>query len=105
MPPEGKPVRLHPDARAEMQQSVRFYRERGGERWVAEFEQQVAEGLNAIAANPERFPHLPDLPVVRKYRLKRFPFSVLYINRSEDIWVVAVAHGRREPGYWKQRIS
>ena len=104
MPAQAKAVKLHAEARAELQQSVTFYRERAGERWAGRFKQRVADGLKAIAADPERYPPVRDLPGVRGMRLKQFPFTLLYINRADRIWVVAVAHGSRKPGYWKDRI-
>jgi hypothetical protein len=33
----------------------------------------------------------------------RFPYRVVYRNRPDEIVVVAVAHLRRRPGYWKNR--
>jgi toxin ParE1/3/4 len=105
MPPQGKVVKLHPEARIELQASVSFYRERAGEPWASRFKERVAEGLKAIAANPERYPPVPDMPGVQKFRLKQFPFSLLYINRGDSLWVVAIAHGSRKPGYWKQRVG
>src|ERR1035441_1486470 len=27
-----------------------------------------------------------------------------YIDRTDYLWVMAVAHGSRKPGYWKQRV-
>ena len=41
---------------------------------------------------------------VQEFRLAQFPFSLLYINRADYLWVVAVAHGSRKPGCWKQRV-
>jgi toxin ParE1/3/4 len=105
MPSEAKAVRLHAEARSELRDSVAFYRERAGERWAVRFKLRVAEGLKAIAAKPERYPPAPDLPGVQKLRLRQFPFSLLYINRTDYVWVVAVAHGSRKPGYWKERVS
>ena len=52
MPARNKAVKLHAEARAELQDSVAFYRERAGEGWAARFKQRVAEGLNAIGAEP-----------------------------------------------------
>ena len=40
---------------------------------------------------------------VRRLRLKRFPYSLFYVNDGEVV-VVAVAHDRRRPGYWKVRV-
>ncbi len=104
MPPRAKAVKLHPEAQAELQESVAFYRKQAGHRWAERFKQRVAEGLSAIASNPERNPPVAELEGVRRIRLKQFPFSLLYINRPDHIWVVAVAHGSRKPGYWKGRM-
>jgi hypothetical protein len=50
------------------------------------------------------YPPVPDMPVVHRFRLTQFPFSLLYINRADYLWVMAVSHGSRKPGYWKQRV-
>ena len=105
MPPQPKQVKRHAEARAELQESVTFYPERAGERWAVRFKQRVAEGVKAIAVEPERYAPAAGLPGVQRFRLKQFPFSLLYINRADHVWVVAVAHGSRRPGYWKERVS
>jgi toxin ParE1/3/4 len=46
---------------------------------------------------------LGNLHGTRKYLLRRFPYAVIYRVTDEAIEVVAVAHGRRRPGYWKTR--
>jgi toxin ParE1/3/4 len=104
MPTGPISVRLHPEARAELRESVLFYRERAGEQWASRYKQRVTEGLQAIAANPSRYPELPELRGVRKIRLTQFPFSILYIVRPDYIWVVAIAHAKRRPDYWKARL-
>ena len=50
------------------------------------------------------YPPVPDMPGGQRFRLTQFPFSLLYINRADYLWVVAVAHGSRKPGYWKKRV-
>jgi hypothetical protein len=40
----------------------------------------------------------------RRYVFPRYPFSLVYIFRDGDVEVVAVAHGRRRPGYWRSRL-
>ena len=50
------------------------------------------------------YPPVPDMPGVQKFRLTLFPFSLLYINRADYLWVVGVAHGSRKPGYCKKRV-
>jgi plasmid stabilization system protein ParE len=39
----------------------------------------------------------------RKAILRRFPFIVVYARRDEEIVIVAIAHQRRRPGYWRGR--
>ena len=36
--------------------------------------------------------------------IRRFPFTVIYAADPEQIVVVAIAHQRRRPGYWKGRM-
>ena len=42
---------------------------------------------------------------VRRALLIRFPFSLIYADEPDVILVIAVAHQRRRPGYWRRRIS
>jgi hypothetical protein len=92
-------VELHPQADAELAAEVEFYddRQRGlGER----FYREVLACLDWIVKNPT-------LPRLRKnhrrVNLKAFPFYVAYNVESDRIWVLAVAHGHRKPGYWLDR--
>ena len=39
----------------------------------------------------------------RRINLRLFPFYIPYITRGETLWVLAVAHGSREPLYWISR--
>jgi hypothetical protein len=39
----------------------------------------------------------------RFFRVRRFPFVVYYAELIDAIWVVAIAHGRRRPNYWRKR--
>ena len=100
-----KAVRLHPDARAELQDSVTFYRTCGGEMLAVRFKHVVERGLRAIAEQPERYGPVRDFPQARRIRLDPFPFSIIYVDRESYIWVVAIAHGRRRPGYWTERLA
>jgi toxin ParE1/3/4 len=65
------------------------------------FEEAVARTLDAIAAAPEQ-----GIPFGRKHRcrlLKRFPYHIVYQTDREPTLIVAIAHSRRRPRYWKNR--
>jgi hypothetical protein len=38
-------------------------------------------------------------------RTRRFPFRVVYELQPDRIWIVAVAHLSRRPGYWTRRLE
>ena len=40
---------------------------------------------------------------LRAVRLHRFPYSVIYRQGPDEILIVAYAHQRRHPGYWRDR--
>ena len=102
---DGKTLRLHVEAEAELRISVSFYREHGGEALASRFKAAVSGAFAAIADDPGRFPEVGELQGVRRARLRHFPFSVLYVSQADQVWVVAVAHGSRKPGYWARRLQ
>ena len=57
--------------------------------------------MDAVAANPEIWPRFSRR--ARRYVFPRYPFSLVYILRGAEIQIIAVAHGRRRPGYWRAR--
>jgi hypothetical protein len=65
------------------------------------FESAFAQAVARIRESPHRWPvYFKDF---RKYTLRQFPFSIVYQDFPSEIVVVAVAHGRRKPGYWRDR--
>jgi hypothetical protein len=63
----------------------------------------VEEGIFRIRANPLRFPPLEGN--LRKCKLKRFPYGIIFRETGGRIEIIAVMHLRREPNYWKGRFS
>ena len=105
MPESPKELLLHPDATDDLQDSVAFYREQGGDPLAERFKTVIRESFQTIQARPQWYPWVDPNQTVRKLRLLRFPFSILYIERPKAIWIVAIAHGSRKPGYWFRRLG
>jgi toxin ParE1/3/4 len=94
------PVALHSAAFEELQEAVLFYEERSpglGVELVAE----VERGLRALCELPEQGSAQSG---VRRFVLRRFPFTLVYNISAERVTVLAVMHQRRRPGYWKPRL-
>ena len=86
---------------AEADAAAVFYEERQnglGARFVAALD----DTIDWICRNPEIYKEVE--ASVRKCRLMRFPYGVIFRERKEAIEIIAVMHLRREPGYWKARI-
>jgi len=40
----------------------------------------------------------------RRFPLNRFPYGVIYRVEGETLRVLAIAHRRQRPGYWRTRV-
>jgi plasmid stabilization system protein ParE len=80
-----------------------WYRERNA--LVAEaFRNEVFETIDRIAAAP--MAKAADEDGNRKRVLRRFPYTVLYeVTDGNSVTILAVAHHRRSPSYWRDRRS
>ena len=93
-------VRLHPDAVEEAHAAWLRYRELRQE-LADDFAVRFDRATAAIAARPASFP--PDRDGVRRCRMSRFPYALVFVASERFIDLVAVAHTRRRPGYWRTR--
>jgi plasmid stabilization system protein ParE len=66
------------------------------------FMEELDRGVGAITQAPERWP--AHLHGTRRYLLRRFPYALVYTFEGGKFLLVAVAHGSRRPGYWRERL-
>jgi plasmid stabilization system protein ParE len=94
------PVFFHPEAIEDAEGAARWYHERSP-RAAARFVEEVNQVVEKILAAPQRWPG--GVHGTRRAKLPCFPFTVVYREAGDTIQVLAIAHGRRRPGYWKKR--
>ena len=96
-----KPLKFHPQAASELEASVIFYNER-----VPGLGSQFFSLVTACAAQIQKDPKRSALRQdgTRKRVLHRFPYHLVYRDEPGHVLIVAVAHGARRPGYWRQRL-
>jgi plasmid stabilization system protein ParE len=96
------PIEFHSDARAEADASFEYYLQRSP-RAAEAFCRELENALRQIQVGLEKWPKY--LHGTRRYLLKRFPFVIVYRLTEVRIEILAVAHGRRRPGYWADRLT
>ena len=92
---------FHPEAHEEMIESARFY-ERKSEGFGSDF-------LTAVEDTTRRIEQFPEAGALHKANIRKrlvsgFPFTVLYEIQSDRIFIAAVMHQHRRPGYWRKRL-
>lgn len=93
---------FHPEAELEFIEEAAFYESEVpglGERFAREVERIV----ELLLEHPKSGESID--AELRHFVLRRFPHSIIYSVVGETLFILAVAHGRREPGYWRSRTD
>jgi toxin ParE1/3/4 len=100
-------LRLLDEAKEEMRQSARWY-EHKRDGLGDDFLDAVERAFESIEQHPKRFKRVETQNSDREVRrlvLKRFPFLIVYEVLPAEILVVAIAHGKRKPKFWQDRLD
>ena len=95
------PIDYLPAARCDFDASFDWYAERRAQAAVR-FADAVDEALARVCASPTRFPSNDGMH--RESPFKKFPFRFVYRVIEDRVLVVAIAHAKRRPGYWRDRV-
>ena len=95
-----KAVRFHAEAMAEIAHDTTCYSQINralAERFVNAVENAVALAaeFSAIGATYRHG--------TRRCFPRKFPFSIVYVERNDEVFVLALAPFARKPGYWRER--
>jgi toxin ParE2 len=94
-------VRLLDVAQQELDEAIVYYNGESPGLGDALLLETVA-AIDRILRFPDAWHPLGD--EIRRCRLRQFPYGLIYSKDEEGILILAVAHTRREPGYWRDRI-
>lgn len=100
-------VRYHPEALAELRADVAWYEDRGvglGDRFEASVD-YVVDAIHEWPESGEVWPGWASIPAVRSRRVAGFPYRLVYFVNDSELVVVALAHEKRRPGYWRERVE
>jgi plasmid stabilization system protein ParE len=89
-----------PQAADEFEDAVAYYEDKQaglGQRFRDEVDQHIQWVIGHVGV-PRLRPG-----GYRRVNLKVFPHYIAYVELGETVWVLAIAHGHREPEYWIER--
>ncbi len=93
-----------PEADADITAAMRWY-EKQQVGLGLEFVGVIDSTFERIRSTPKSFPLSSIDARFRRAVVDRFPYVVLFEHRKDAVEIVAVAHTRRMPGYWKDRST
>ena len=93
---------LHPEADEEFAGAVRYYSQISPELGVRLY-REMERLFREVCTHPERYWKFD--PPVRRHLSGDFPYAVIFLEKPEHIWIVAVMHTQRRPGYWRGRLA
>ncbi|MFL5330195.1 MAG: type II toxin-antitoxin system RelE/ParE family toxin [Gemmataceae bacterium] len=99
-----KPVRFDPFARSEFLEAIQHYEE-AQKGLGREFRSEIENAIQVIRRSPRAFGSVANVAGVRRLNVKRFPYYLPYLELADRIQILAVAHSKRQPGYWSGRVE
>jgi len=95
-------IEFHPEAIRETREAIQWCRQRD-ENVASEFRALLKSAVELVSRFPESWSEY--LVDARGFRFQKFPFVLVYIIRGERIIVVALAHSKGKPGFWRERLD
>lgn len=96
-----RPCRFHPEAENEAGHAIDLRLERSAQ-IAFELALELERSYKRICESPAQFPFY--VSGTRRCVLQDFPYSVIFREQHDAIEIVAVAHVKRRPGYWLNRL-
>ena len=97
-----KPHTFHPDAGEEYARAVEYYADIAPE-LGSRFHDEIERLIREVRRRPERFFRFS--PQAQRPLAYKFPYSLVYLDEPDRVWIVAVMHAKRRPGYWRERLG
>ena len=97
--------REHPDARAELRAGAGWYDDPAVGQELLD---ATLQARRSIASMPDAWPAIRTWhrsPTLRAKSVRGSPYQVIYVVANHEIVIVAYAHEKRLPGYWRRRIG
>ena len=102
----ARPVIPHEQANRDIDETLGYYLTEGADAAALDFIYALEQAYAHIARHPAtgsmQYAHEMNLPGLRFWPLKRFPYLVFYVEHESHIDVWRVLHGKRDIPNWLQ---
>jgi plasmid stabilization system protein ParE len=95
-------IQIHPEAFCEEAEAATDWYAHRSRRAAERFLNELSRAIQQVSEHPERFPLFEF--GTRRAVLRKFPYLIVFRETATSVEIVAVAHGRRRPGYWRDRV-
>lgn len=103
---KSKPIIPRIIAQRDVEDAVDYYLNEASEQVALGFIDALEQAYKHITRHPEtgstRYAHELDLPGLRSWPLKRYPFLIFYVEQTDHIDIWRVLHGQRDIPSWLQ---
>lgn len=96
-----KPYRIEESAEVDFTEALDFYREES-EALAGRVYDEIHRLIAEVCAAPRLYRMVA--PPVRRHFSETFPYAVLYVEKADHVLILAIAHFKRRPGYWRERL-
>lgn len=102
-----KPVIPRHKAALDIDAAIDFYRDSAGEDIALGFIKALEKAFKQLAQHPEtgsaRYGQELDLPGLRSWPLKKYPYLIFYIEQADHLDVWRILHGKTDIPVWMQQ--
>jgi toxin ParE1/3/4 len=98
-----KPSVRHAEAEAELLEAMEWYDEKHPELGLGlELLEEIESAVKRIEGDPGVDARYRNTKM-RFFKPARFPYVIYYQELPDYVWIAAISHKRRRPGYWRRR--
>jgi plasmid stabilization system protein ParE len=100
------PFTVDDEAEAELVAAGDWYHANARPGVAARFREAIERALSELGETPDAFQVVEEWHGVtlRRVLVRGFPYQIVYGHLPDGLWVFAVAHLHRRPGYWRTRL-
>jgi hypothetical protein len=96
-----KLLKFHKESKKDLNAILNFYKIKNVN-ILNQFKIELSNKIKSIKNSPQLYSKIKGN--IRKCKLNKYPFNIIFVEKENIILILAIAHFKRKPYYWKKRI-